>query len=373
MSINTLRSLMLTLIISCCSLYADSNDQWQANSGIDVQNQGNYQSSCGPGCNCGCKEGKACTCGEGGCCGSNNNARSNNYDDVPDSGVCDCAPPMLFEEGPDCAIAQEWGLSGVWLPEDPCLYRTMIADPREPTYSVGWRFNDQVFVKNVIDISFDDSLPIYRWCHIFRWGGDLQIDLQGALWAIFDPLHDSSPLLNADYYVGIPICYAFDNWEFRFRVFHISSHIGDEFLLNHPDFDRRNASAEYIDFFASNDLTDEIRLYAGAQYTIAQDDEFKCARFMPQAGTEIRVRCLGYTDYRRQLYGEPFLAMHWRWNSNFKRHVDMTYVLGYEWGKTCGLERKVRLYLQYHDGYSFEGQFCKRATNYLSIRAEYGY
>jgi hypothetical protein len=249
----------------------------------------------------------------------------------------------------------------------------MIADPRQVCYSVGWRFDDQVFTQNVIDVSYGDTIPIYRWFNVWPWCGIMQLELEGALWAIFDPLHNSSPLLNADYYVGFPLTYAINNWSFRFRVYHISSHIGDEFLLDHPHFDRRNASAEYADFFVSNDFTDQIRLYAGVNYIFAQDDEFRCTPWTFECGTEIRMRHLGFYDWCDQLYGEPFLAMHFRFRKDFKHHIDQTYVLGYEFGKLTGLNHKLRFFIEYHDGYSLEGQFCKLATNYFSIRTSYGF
>ena len=222
-------------------------------------------------------------------------------------------------------------------------------------------------------VSYGDTIAFYRWFYVGPCDGELQIELEGALWAIFDPLHNSSPLLNADYYVGIPITYAFDNWEFRLRGYHISCHIGDEFLLDHPGFDRRNASAEYIDFFASNDLTDQIRLYAGVTWVLAQDDEFRISPWTGEAGAEIRARGFGFTNYCNQVYGEPILAMHFRYRKDFKHHLDQTYVLGYEWGKLCGSCRKLRFYIEYHDGYSLEGQFQKCPTNYFSVRLSYGY
>lgn len=286
---------------------------------------------------------------------------------------CDTAPPPFTVIGEDEIIARECGLGGVWLPEDPVLFEPLLADPRQIVYSVGWRFNDQIFVKNVIDVSYGDSIPIYRWFDIGFCGGLLQIDLEGALWAIFDPCHFSSPLINADYYVGFPLTYSYGPWSARLRGFHISSHIGDEFLMDHPSFDRRNASAEYVDFFLSNQLTDDIRVYGGLGYIVSQDDEFKCSPFYAALGTEVKIREWGFTDWCNQLYGKPFMGMHFRFSKDYKHHLDQTYVLGYEFGKLTGLCRKVRFYMEYHDGYSLEGQFCKMPTNYFSLRMSYGF
>jgi hypothetical protein len=127
----------------------------------------------------------------------------------------------------DTEHAKECGLCGAWLPEVPPLFRPFIADPREVDYSVGWRFDDQALAHRVVDVSFGDTLVIYQWANVWPWNGKLQIELEGALWAVFAPCEESAPLINADYYVAIPITYAIDEWSFRIRFFHISSHIGD--------------------------------------------------------------------------------------------------------------------------------------------------
>lgn len=326
-----------------------------------VSQQRTGKATCGADCNCGCKTGAACTC-----------VATHSAPDFGDDPQCDGCCDLQYQD-PALQITEPCCSSGIWLPEDPVLFRPFMADPREICYSVGWRFNDDIFNKNVIDVSFGDTLAIYRWCNVWPWNGQLQIELEGALWAIFEPLLDSSPLVNADYYVGVPITYAIDCWQFRLRGYHISSHIGDEFLLTHNGFDRRNASAEYLDFFISHDLTEEIRLYAGLGYMVAQDEEFKCKPFYSAFGAELRLLRLGFMDEKDVLYGCPIFGMHFRQNGEFKKHIDATYVLGYEIGKLCGLQRRLRAFIEYHDGYSVEGQFCKRPTNYFSVRMSYGF
>lgn len=262
---------------------------------------------------------------------------------------------------------------GIWLPEDPPLFRPFMADPREVCYSVGWRFNDNALTKNIIDVSFGDSLAIYRWCDMWPWHGQLQFEIEGAVWAVFDPCTESAPLINADYYVGFPLSYAIDRWQFRVRPFHISSHIGDEFLLNHPGFDRRNASNEYIDFFVSFDITPEIRFYGGLGYIVREDESFNIKPFYSAAGAELRLMKLGFFDEKDLLVGFPIFGMHFRQNGEYKKHIDATYILGYQFSKLCGLCRNLRFFIEYHDGYSSEGQFCKDPTSYFAIRGSYGF
>lgn len=274
---------------------------------------------------------------------------------------------------PYLEVYEPFCCGGVWLPDDPVLMRPFMADPRKITYAVGWRFDDNAMNKNNIPVQLADTLPIYRWCNVWPWGGELQLELEGSVWVIFDPCTESAPLINADYYVGFPLTYAIDCWQFRLRGYHISSHIGDEFLLNHPGFDRRNASAEYLDFFISHDLTEEIRLYAGLGYIIQQDPEFKTDRFYSAIGAELRLLSLGFVEICDRIYGCPIFGMHFRQNGEYKKHIDATYVLGYEFGKECGLYRKLRFFIEYHDGYSAEGQFCKEPTDYFSVNMSYGF
>lgn len=283
------------------------------------------------------------------------------------------APPVYPSNGGACLGGCR--KRGLWFPEGPPIFRPFIADPREVTFSVGWRFNDQALTKNVIPVSYGDIFPIYRWfdVKIGPFCGTMEFDIEGSLWAVFDPCTESAPLINADYYVGFPLSYAFGPWAFRLRGYHISSHIGDEWLINHPGFDRRNPSAEYLDFFASYMFTRAIRLYAGIGYILEEDASFPCKRLYGDAGLEVRLYELGFLSWCNNLAGRPFYAMHWRYRGEYKKHVDLTYALGYEWAKTRCLGRRVRFYLEYHDGYSTEGQFCHIPTNYLAVRLTYGF
>ena len=63
-------------------------------------------------------------------------------------------------------------------------------------------------------------------------------------------------------------------WSFRFRLWHLSCHLGDEFLLCNPDFDRRNLSDEGVDLFVSYQFGMPLRVYVGLGYIYDRDDEF---------------------------------------------------------------------------------------------------
>lgn len=290
-----------------------------------------------------------------------------------ETGYCDCNPAdgFGFRDPTDpYGCCRRYGII---MPECPVLFKPLMADPRQPCYSLGWRFDDWVFVKNVIDISYFDTFPIYRLCNLFFCGDAIQADLEGCLWAIFDPLHDSSPLINADYYVGVPITYRYGPFSGRLRVYHISSHIGDEFLINHPFFCRLNPSAEYLDLCLSYEITPQLRIYAEVGLILQRDTSFPFKRFYLEWGAESYFPFWQFFSVADSLSGAPFFAMHFRSRQDNDFRHDATYVLGYEFAKHSGLCHKVRFFVEYHQGFSVEGQFSRCKTNYLALRATYGF
>lgn len=325
----------------------------------------NCFAECGPncpqGCECGCATGECpadCSCGCA-CPATMVGANENLYGDL------NCSYD-------DCDSG-DYSVWGEWFPDQPVLFRQFMADPRALIYSVAWRFNDSALFKNIIPVSYYDTCALYKWYNVWPWQGVLQFEIEGCLWAVFEPLAPSSPLVNADYYVGFPFTYAIGPWAFRLRGYHISSHIGDEFLLQHPRFCRKNPSAEYVDFFISWDYTDEIRLYSGIGAVVANDVSFRQKRFYAEIGAEIRMMKLGFVDCRQRVYGAPIFGMHFRHKQHYGNSVDSTFILGYEFGKLTGEYKRLRLFFEYHDGFSSEGQFARLKSKYFAIKLTYGY
>lgn len=267
-------------------------------------------------------------------------------------------------------------IGGVWFPESTVLFPPIIANPREPIYSVAYRWFDKVLAKNLIAVSLGDIFPIFRWFNVWPAGGDMQIDIGACVWADFDMNPDNTPngewaeLITTDYILSVPITYAIDKWAFRLRPYHISSHLGDEFLVNNPGYNRVNPSFEAIDFMSTYEIINGIRVYFGPGFIVHSDQSFPMDWFYAWFGFEWRFPGLRFHYHR--LYGGPFLAADLQlWQVNHFRPSG-TAQLGYEWSKLQGAGRKVRLFLEYHNGYS-AGQFFKQNSQYLAIRASWGF
>ena len=270
-------------------------------------------------------------------------------------------------------------VNGIWFPQATVLFQPLIADPREPMYAVNYRFGDKVMGKKAVAVSLGDDFPVFRWRDVFRWHGDLQIGIQAGVWAVFnfDHVHqrkaNTCELMNTDYLVGLPLTYAFDKWSFRLRVYHISGHLGDELMRVRPKFvkHRHNPSFEALDWIWSYQMSSGLRLYGGPGWVFASDPTFKLDPFYVKWGTEVRL--FGKKLNYHRLYGTPFFAAHMENWQQQNWELNQFYKLGYEISKMQGVGRKMRVYLEYHRGYSYEGQFFNKKTQYGQVGLSWGF
>jgi hypothetical protein len=270
-------------------------------------------------------------------------------------------------------------VNGVWFPQSTVLFQPLMADPREPYNYMAYRYGDRVIGKQVASVAIGNDFPVFRWRDVFRWHGDLQLGIAGGIWAVFNyshvphKNHESCELVNTDYFFGIPLTYAYDRWSFRSKLYHISSHLGDEFIVNNPQYLylRKNPSYEAIEFLSSYQLSGNLRLYAGPGIIVHSDQSFPMKTFYAKYGAELKL--LGKKLYYHQLYGTPFMAIHlenWQvrdWN------LDLFVKLGYELSKLQGVGCKMRFYIDYHHGYSYEGQFFLEKTQYGEVGFSWGF
>lgn len=266
-------------------------------------------------------------------------------------------------------------LGGIWFPQMTELFQPLIGSPRVVSYTVGFRTGDHICGDFCADITLGDDFPVYRWLDVL-WHGDLQVGIEGCIWSVFNfqphpDIAGGTELVNTDFYGAIPVTYSRDKWSFRFRIYHCSSHLGDEFMVNHPGFHRVNPSNEAIDLFASYQLSDAIRLYVGPGVIVHSDPTFPWKPLYIEYGTEVRF--LGTKFPKQRLHGTVYMTLHFRNMEELDWNFDGTYRAGYEFSKLQGIGRKFRFYIEYHRGYSYEGQFSKMRDHYMQYNIAYGF
>lgn len=267
-------------------------------------------------------------------------------------------------------------ICGVWFPENSVLFPPLIANPREITYSVGYRMSDKVLGNQLIPISLGDIFPIFRWTDVGSIHAAVQLDIGACVWGVFNmhpdvsPDHEWAELVTTDYILSIPVSWAFDRWAFRLRVYHISSHLGDEFMNNTVGVVRLNPSFEALEYMTSYQLAEGVRLYIGPGYVFHSDNSYPMKPMYIEYGGEFRL--VGYKSRYHRLYGSPFIAVDVQNWQEVGWRFSTTAQLGYEWSKLHGAGRKVRLFGEYHNGVS-EGQFFRDITEYYAIRLAWGF
>ncbi len=265
------------------------------------------------------------------------------------------------------------------------LFPAAIADPRRVAFSGGLRYHDDAFNRfrtrfgtdsRVLGsdrmfgaVSLGSRLPLYRW-DVVR--GHLQADIEGSVWALFafkKPsgwLGDASTLLNADYYMGFITSYAYGNLSLQLRFWHMSSHLGDEFLVLYPEIWRKNVSIEGIDIFASYAIVSQVRLYLGIGCVYHSFKDSKFDPFYLEYGAEIRP--IGSIGIAKNVRLQPFIAIHLKnWQNNHFA-VNGNYSIGIEFAASRDSFRpKMQLYFTFSHGPSQEGQFYHFSTTYYSM------
>jgi len=239
------------------------------------------------------------------------------------------------------------------------LFAPLIADPRWAHFSVAYHhyINDEK-LKNVGSTSFGETFVFYKGRAFLD--GQWDLGIQAAVFAIFDLDAASKDLINADYWIGFPVSYRKGPWSALFRVFHQSSHLGDEYLLNNR-IDRVNLSYQAVDAKFSYDWGDWLRFYGGGGVLFDQEP----AELKPwslQYGVELRSPQTYVHGLLRPIAAADL--KNWEQN-NWNTDISLRSGIQIEGEKTVG--HRIQIMLEYFRGHSPNGQFYERSIQYLGL------
>ena len=239
------------------------------------------------------------------------------------------------------------------------LFKPLIADPRWPHFSVSYQqYIDDKELKNIASTSFGETFTSHPWN---TFNGKLNIGIQGAVFAFFNLDAESMDLINADYWIGFPLQYKQDKFSAIFRLFHQSSHLGDEYLLNN-DIDRVNLSYESVDLKISYDnIYNVLRFYTGAGYIFHKEPE-DIKPVSAQFGAEYKCNKTFLNGHIRPIAGIDTKT----WEEN-DWGLDMSIRFGAQLENFESTGRKLQLMFEYFHGNSPHGQFYNRKIKYTGI------
>jgi hypothetical protein len=194
------------------------------------------------------------------------------------------------------------------------LFRPLIADPRWPKFSFSYRqYLTDNFVKNSLEGELGRTFSLVKSQP--AQGFQLDIGIQAGALLVFDQNAPSSDFINLDCLLGLPIALKYKDTTVMARLYHRSSHLGDEFMLrgyskkkdpdtgkgiepapgvdvtvNEKYVKRLNLSYETAEVIISRELLGRLRLYGGGSVVLQHNREFDTGRFGYVAGAELRLR-----------------------------------------------------------------------------------
>jgi len=255
------------------------------------------------------------------------------------------------------------------------LFDPLMADPRWPRFSASYhRYKNKAATIGAPNFGAWFTTPA---CDP-RLGGRWQWGVQTGVFSIFDLEADSNDLVNADYFVALPtLAYERGDLSILARLFHQSSHLGDEFIIYNDvtEKQRVNLSYEGLDLTLSHYFDwlgeDSLRLYGGAGY-LFHTDPAALNPWSLQYGLEYKYPTPWPHGENNYLWGFKFRPIaaadfHNREENDWSPDVSLRAGLQIDgfWSKP--LKNKAQVLLEYYEGYSPNGQFYVEEIEYFGF------
>ena len=240
------------------------------------------------------------------------------------------------------------------------LFEPLLADPRQPRFSLSYlRYRSSTAKFDAASVAFGEYFGLASG--FFGNSGSSQIGIQGGVFALFNLDAPSSDLINADYWIGLPVSYRKGPWSYLLRIYHQSSHLGDEFILGNPGINRVNLSYEDMEFLVSHEW-ERWRVYGGGGYLLSSEPGLAPKHL--QAGAEyFRPQALGKFSFIAGMDVQAAEELDWR--------RSRSYQAGFELRR--GSPRRVRLMLEHFRGHSPNGQFYRESLRYTGLGLYFGF
>lgn len=254
-----------------------------------------------------------------------------------------------------------------WFPRGRAM-EPVLADPRWPHFSAAWhRYQGDPRLDNVATVSFGETISFYRGEGPGWLGGRWDFVIQPGVFAFFDLDSESMDLQNADYFIGGGLVWRNEQWTVLGRVFHQSSHLGDEYILHHGigPAERINLSYECAHMLVFFEPDEVWRIYGGGgvlfdedppglpQWTVEYGLEFRS----PWTLWEGRLRPVAAVDVKHWEYAD------WDPDVSVRAGVDLS----------ARSRHRLLLMVEYYNGHSPNGQFFSQTIRYVGVGLHFYY
>ncbi len=229
---------------------------------------------------------------------------------------------------------------------DGILYRAYLANPKESR--LGTQFFNLQGNGAMWDSTLGGRVALLRFgTDDPSWPQGWQLDAEGSAQVRLDP-DENMDLRGSDFRAGAPLTYGYGRHRLKFSYYHLSAHLGDEFLAAHPTFTHVNYTREVLTFGYAYFLTENFRVYGeigwAFHFDLSQPWEF-------QFGVE-------YAPARPTgIHGAPFFAVHGHLREELNYSGNIAVQAGWAWrGNNSHI---LRAGLHYYNGLSDQYSFYR--------------
>lgn len=241
------------------------------------------------------------------------------------------------------------------------LYHSYLAGEKEPRMAAQWLWEkDRGLV-------WETALG-GRWGLVRRGtpgpnGNGFQFDMEGAALARVDP-EEESDLEAADFRAGFLGTWRRDRWRWKTGYYHLSSHVGDEFLIKNPGFPRRNYVRDSLLFGLMYDITPDVQIYG--EIADALNHNGGAEPLELQFGAQYSPVCTN------GIHGSPFAAINGHLRQEFDFSGSVNIEAGWQWrGANSG--HLFRVGAQHYSGPSIQWSFYDRYESLTGVGIWFDY
>jgi hypothetical protein len=272
------------------------------------------------------------------------------------------APPIEFDPQPDAYEEDLNWDDWRWqmLPQG-LIYSSYMAGVKEPRMATTWA--NERNQKWLLDTTLGGRFGLARYGNSdgMRPEG-WQVDIEVAAFLRQD-MENNWDVVATDFRGGIPLTYGKGPWRWKFAYYHLSSHLGDEYIVR-TGATRINFSRDAFVFGSSYYVCDELRVYGETGWAFSTD-----------GGTQPWEFQFGI-DYSplTPTGGRP--VMFWAINGHLREEVDFggnfVVQVGYQWRPYDGT-RLLRFGLQYYNGKSKQYEFFNQHEELIGFGLWFDY
>jgi hypothetical protein len=256
------------------------------------------------------------------------------------------------------SVDEPW--SWQFLP-DGLIYRSYLAGVKEPRFAATWMHEKDMGW--LWDVALGGRVGVLRWGTEGAGRTDgWELDLEGAAFPRLDLEHDMD-VAAVDFRAGMPLTFGCGPWQAKFAYYHLSSHLGDEYMIRNPGAVRINYVRDSLVLGASWYPTDALRLYAEAAWAFRTDGGAQPWEF--QFGIDLSPTT------GKGGRGAPFVALNGLLRQDFDFGGHFVAQTGWQWRGNSG--HLLRTGVQYFAGKSDQYEFFNKYEEQIGLGVWYDF